>query len=75
MIQDARRYVPALAAARHVGTIRETKVFPSDDDRTDGRPILIHRPIEMPGVTFIVGGKIDNIYDVLERLDRVGVGA
>jgi hypothetical protein len=35
----------------------------------DGRPILFEKHLEMPGCYSVLGGKIDNIYDVLEKLD------
>ena len=35
----------------------------------DGRPILFERHEALPGCYSVLGGKIDNIYDALERLD------
>jgi hypothetical protein len=35
----------------------------------DGRPILFEKYAASDGLYSILGGKIDNIYDVLEKLD------
>jgi glycine/D-amino acid oxidase-like deaminating enzyme len=70
MIQDARRYLPVLGDSEYLGSFHETKVVPLEDDQSDGRPILVHQPAAIPGLTFVVGGKLDNVYDVLERLDQ-----
>ena len=37
----------------------------------DGRPILCEAHSELPGCYSILGGKIDNIYDVFEKLDAM----
>ena len=68
MITDARRYVPDLGAAIYIESIREAKVFPATADQNDGRPILIHRSAEIPGLQIVVGGKIDNVYDIADEL-------
>lgn len=75
MVHDAMRYVPSLGMAEYVASVRETKVFPAFDGDNDGRPIVIHRPAEMPGLTFIVGGKIDNAYDMLDDLRLTAVAS
>ena len=38
------------------------------NDGDDGRPILFEKHAELPGCYSVLGGKIDNIYDVLEKL-------
>jgi glycine/D-amino acid oxidase-like deaminating enzyme len=68
MISDARRFIPALADAEFVESILETKVVPVTDDSNDGRPILVHRPEEVRGLALVVGGKVDNVYDVIDEL-------
>jgi hypothetical protein len=35
----------------------------------DGRPILFERHAAIPGCYSILGGKLDNIYDIYARLD------
>jgi len=56
-------YLPALAEAHHVDSLFEVKTVLVKNDEDDGRPILF-----VPGCYAVPGGKIDNIYDVLEKL-------
>ena len=70
MLRDAVRYVPARANARYVDSIFEVKTVLAKSEIDDSRPILFEQHAELPGCYSILGGKIDNIYDVLERLDR-----
>lgn len=70
MRRDARRFLPAIEEARYEGSLFETKTVLMKNETDDGRPILFERSAEFPGLVSILGGKIDNIYDVLERLDH-----
>ncbi|MGX6571127.1 FAD-dependent oxidoreductase [Cupriavidus necator] len=69
MIRDVSRYVPLVAEARHIDSLFEIKTVLRKNEGDDGRPILFEKHAELPGCYSILGGKIDNIYDVLERLD------
>lgn len=69
MVRDASRYLPALAAARHADSLFEVKTVLVKNESDDGRPILFERHAALPGCYSVLGGKIDNIYDVLEKLD------
>lgn len=69
MLRDARRYMPALEGARYLGSLYEIKTVLVKNEVDDGRPILFEAHESIPGCFSILGGKIDNIYDVLERLD------
>ncbi|HEX9174204.1 MAG TPA: FAD-dependent oxidoreductase [Telluria sp.] len=69
MVRDASRYLPALAEARYVDSLFEIKTVLVKNESDDGRPILFERHATLPGCYSILGGKIDNIYDVLEKLD------
>ncbi len=69
MLRDAARYVPAMADAVPVQSLFEVKTVLGKNEIDDGRPILFERDAHLPGLYLILGGKIDNIYDVLERLD------
>ena len=69
MVRDARRYMPAIQEARHVDSLWEVKTVLVKNEGDDGRPILFERHGHLPGTYSVLGGKIDNIYDVLERLD------
>jgi glycine/D-amino acid oxidase-like deaminating enzyme len=69
MIRDAGRYVPSLLAARYVESLFEVKTVLIKNEGDDGRPILFEKHPQIPGCYSILGGKIDNVYDVIERLD------
>ena len=68
MYADVVRYIPELGGMEYVDSIREVKttLVKSEDD--DSRPILFKPHFGMHGYTCIMGGKLDNIYDVFEEL-------
>ncbi|WP_443692734.1 FAD-dependent oxidoreductase [Pseudomonas protegens] len=70
MVRDVGRYIPALLDARHIDSLFEVKTVLLKNDADDGRPILFEEHGQLPGCFSVLGGKIDNIYDVLERLDE-----
>src|SRR5690606_9537202 len=69
MLRDVCRYVPALADAVPVDSLYEVKTVLTRSEGDDGRPILFERHVDLPGCFSVLGGKIDNIFDVLELLD------
>ena len=69
MIRDVARYMPCMAGAAQVGSLFEVKTVLRKNEVDDGRPILFEKHAALPGCYSILGGKIDNIYDVFERLD------
>ena len=69
MLRDAGRYVPTLLGAKHIESIFEVKTVLLKNEGDDGRPILFEKHPELPGCYSVLGGKIDNIYDVLEKLE------
>jgi glycine/D-amino acid oxidase-like deaminating enzyme len=73
MLQDARRYLPALDRARIVDSLFEIKTLLVRNEIDDGRPILMERSESVNTVYSIMGGKIDNIYDVIHRLQADGL--
>ncbi len=75
MIREASRYLPALREARHVDSLFEVKTVLAKNETDDGRPILFERDSALRGCFTIMGGKIDNIFDVLERLDAEPLGS
>lgn len=70
MVRDTARYLPAILEAEYVESLFEIKTVLLKNESDDGRPILFERHSEAPGIYSILGGKIDNIYDVLERLGK-----
>lgn len=69
MLRDARRYLPALLGARHVDSMFEIKTVLLKSEGDDSRPILFEKSQALPGLYSVLGGKIDNIYDVWEKLN------
>ena len=69
MLRSVGRYVPAVLNARYVESLFEVKTVLVKSEGDDGRPILFEKHRDLPGCYSILGGKIDNIYDVLERID------
>jgi glycine/D-amino acid oxidase-like deaminating enzyme len=69
MVRDSARYLPAVREAEYVESLFEVKTVLVKNEGDDGRPILFERHPALPNCFSILGGKIDNIYDVLERLD------
>lgn len=70
MVRDAARYVPALARCRVRDSLFEVKTILGRNETDDGRPILFERHAPHGRVFSVLGGKIDNTFDILERLDR-----
>jgi hypothetical protein len=69
MVRDVGRYLPAVLHAKYVESLFEVKTILVKNEGDDGRPILFEKHAELPGCYSVLGGKIDNIYDVLEKLD------
>jgi hypothetical protein len=69
MVRDVGRYIPSMLAARHVDSLYEVKTVLTKNEVDDGRPILFEKHATLPGCYSVLGGKIDNIYDVLEKLN------
>lgn len=68
MIQDAKRYMPILAECRHVDSLWEVKTVLPRSEVDDSRPILYQAVQGAPGAVCVLGGKIDNIFDITEAL-------
>jgi glycine/D-amino acid oxidase-like deaminating enzyme len=71
MLADAARFVPVLRRSRHRKSLFEVKTVLLHHEVDDGRPILLRRDFAHPGVLSVLGGKLDNVYDVLAELDRL----
>ncbi|WP_115705828.1 FAD-dependent oxidoreductase [Legionella sainthelensi] len=69
MVRDVSRYLPALANAKYIDSLFEVKTVLVKNESDDGRPILFEKHFNLPGMFSVLGGKIDNIYDVFEKLD------
>lgn len=69
MVRDAARFVPAIAGCRSAGSIWEIKTMLPQNEGDDGRPILFNPVPECPRFISVMGGKLDNIYDLPHELD------
>ncbi|MFV2091460.1 MAG: FAD-dependent oxidoreductase [Hyphomicrobiales bacterium] len=70
MAHDAARYLPCMEDARWQRSLFEVKTVLARNEGDDGRPILLHEHTRMPRLFTVLGGKIDNIYDLFEILPR-----
>lgn len=69
MLRSVGRYLPSILQARYVDSLFEVKTVLVKSEGDDGRPILFEKHHDLPGCYSILGGKIDNIYDVMERVE------
>ncbi|MFM0145473.1 hypothetical protein [Paraburkholderia sp. RL18-085-BIA-A] len=69
MVRDVARYKPAVLKANYVDSLFEVKTILAKNEIDDGRPIFFEKHPALHGCYSVLGGKIDNIYDVLEKLD------
>jgi glycine/D-amino acid oxidase-like deaminating enzyme len=73
MVRDVGRYMPAIFDACYVESLFEVKTLLVKNETDDGRPILFEKHSSLPRCFSVLGGKIDNIYDVLEKLDAESI--
>lgn len=66
MLRDGQRYVPSLSQTRYCKSIFDVKAVLKKNEHDDGRPILYQRKPHDSRIISILGGKIDNIYDLFE---------
>jgi hypothetical protein len=69
MLRDAARYMPILSRCEVSTTLFEIKSVLRQNEGDDGRPIFFSRAGSFGRVISVLGAKIDNIFDVLERID------
>ncbi len=70
MIRDAQKYMPSLEGTRHVRSFFEVKTLLPQNSSNDGRPIFFEKDSDQPNFVSIMGGKIDNVYDISERIKQ-----
>lgn len=68
MILDAARYLPCMAETRHERSLWDVKTVRTQNEIDDARPILVHRHADCPRLISVLGGKLDNVFDLLETL-------
>lgn len=74
MQRDAARFLPAIKGLEYVESLFEVKTVLIKNEADDGRPILFERHPSLSGCYTVLGGKIDNIYDIIRRLDDEPLG-
>lgn len=68
MIADARRYMPCLREAAWQKSLFEVKTVLAHNESDDGRPILFHRHPTRGRFYSVLGGKIDNVFDLFKAM-------
>ena len=69
MVRDVGRYLPRVLDAKYVESLFEVKTILMKNEGDDGRPILFERHLDLPGCYSVLGGKIDNIFDVFQIIE------
>jgi len=72
MARDAARYLPCMSDLTWTGSMFEVKSVLLRNEGDDGRPILFESFPGAPGIYAILGGKLDNIYDLFDSLKAHG---
>jgi glycine/D-amino acid oxidase-like deaminating enzyme len=71
MVRDAARYLPLLANCEYRDSLWEVKTVLPRSENDDSRPILFRPHHGLPNYHVVMGGKIDNVYDVADELTQV----
>lgn len=71
MVADAARYLPALRDCSYRDSLWTVKTLLPLSEIDDGRPILFQRDTRIPNVIHVMGGKIDNIFDVEDEVEAL----
>lgn len=71
MLRDASRYIPLLREAKRLDSLWEIKTILPQSEFDDSRPILFHRHPQLPGLVSILGGKIDNVFDLSQEMESI----
>lgn len=74
MVNDAMRFIPILEEAVYQDSLFEVKTVLVHNEADDGRPILFRSNYGMEGLSVVMGGKIDNIYDIIAVMKEVKAG-
>jgi hypothetical protein len=72
MVRHGHPYLPRLSRAKPRQSLYEVKTVLIENERDDGRPTHYHQKSADNRVVSILGGKIDNIYDLIELVRGTG---
>lgn len=70
MILDSKRYIPILENCDYRESIWEVKTVLPRNESNDARPILFKPDHGLQGLHSVMGGKIDNVYDITQELTK-----
>ena len=70
MKRDTARYFPIAENCQYKGSLWETKTVLPSSEADDSRPILFKPNYCLKGYHCIMGGKIDNVYDVVDAIKK-----
>jgi glycine/D-amino acid oxidase-like deaminating enzyme len=73
MLKDAQRYIPQLKNLHSDDSLFQTKAVLKMTENNDGRPIYFHKNYQIPNFHLVMGGKIDNVYDIIEEINSQGL--
>jgi glycine/D-amino acid oxidase-like deaminating enzyme len=71
MVADGARFVPSLSGARWRRSLYEVKAVMIRNENDDGRPIQLIEHTQLAGLYSVLGGKIDNIFDLYALLPSI----
>jgi len=70
MVRDAARYLPVIRGCAQRDSLWEVKTGLPRSEADDSRPILFSHDHGIPGIHYVIGSKVDNAYDMLQRVDE-----
>lgn len=70
MLHDAVRYIPCLKECVYLDSLWEVKTVLPRSEVNDSRPILCQFNHGLKGFHCVMGGKIDNVYDAVEAIEK-----
>ena len=70
MLKDAVKYLPSLKNSKYEKSLFEFKSILIKNEHNDGRPIVYYKSGEKSNICSILGGKLDNIYDLYNLIDN-----
>lgn len=73
MIKDISRYIPLLKNQDSTDSIYQTKTVLEINENNDGRPILFKKNYQIPNFHIVLGGKIDNVFDIIDEIKNQGL--
>lgn len=70
MIRSSEKYIPSLSTSKYIGSKFEIKTILKKNEIDDGRPIFFEKDKSLQNLYYVLGSKIDNIYDVLDKVEQ-----